>query len=93
MVYYREKDRKNGAGKYLMKDMGFERNEVKNELSPFDCLEDGGWPCSCKIYEYIIYGINRKQSPKKQTESEKRRRAKRDKNVRINSRKNLKTIV
>ena len=93
MVYYREKDRKNGAGKYLMKDMGFERNEVRNELKPFNCLEDGGWPCSCKVYEYIIYGINRKSTTTKQTSKQKRARAKREKNIRINSRKNLKTIV
>lgn len=55
MIYFREKKRDNGAGDILRK-MGFVRNEVKNDLRPFECNIDGN-PCHCPVYEYVAYNI------------------------------------
>lgn len=65
MIYMREKDRKNGAGKYLEK-LGFFKSRVKNDLEEFDCNIDG-WPCKCNVYEYSTYNINRKKKKSSKT--------------------------
>lgn len=86
MVYYREKDRRNAVGKHLQAKMGFTRCEVKNELLPFSCKVDRGWPCSCKVYEYTIYNV--KSTKAKSTKTAKRRR----KNLRANKSRDLHII-
>lgn len=57
LIYYREKDRKHSAGKYL-KELGFKDTQLKNKLKEFDCLVDGGHPCTCKVTEYCGYKFN-----------------------------------
>lgn len=68
MIYFCEKDRKNGAGKYL-KLLGFHDDLVKNRLKPFHCLQCGGGdPCTCHVHEYYIYGVKRRShKPKRKT--------------------------
>lgn len=61
LVYYREKERRNSAGEYLLEKLGFIGSSVKNELKPFKCLRDGGNPCKCKVNEYIAYQTTRKK--------------------------------
>ena len=53
IVYYKEKDRDNKVGEYLTSKLNFQESQVKNTLKEFDCLRDGGHPCTCKVYEYV----------------------------------------
>lgn len=57
LIYYREKERKKDVGKYL-KELGFKPNKLENNLKPFNCLIDGGHPCTCRINEYCGYRFN-----------------------------------
>lgn len=63
IVYYREKERKNSAGEFLVEKLDFLDGTVKNELAPFECLIDG-YPCKCKVKEYIAYQATRKRGKK-----------------------------
>lgn len=62
MIYMREKDRKNAAGRYL-EMLGFFKSKIKNELEEFDCNVDG-WPCHCNVFEYTSYNIAEKKPRK-----------------------------
>lgn len=56
MIYYREKERPDAAGKFIKGLRGFKEKEIVNSLKPFNCLIDG-MPCQCKVYEYTCYNI------------------------------------
>jgi hypothetical protein len=61
MVYYFEKDRKNGVGKYL-ELIGFQTQRIANKMKPFDCLQCGNpLKCQCKVSEYYVYGVGKRK--------------------------------
>lgn len=76
MIYFSEKSRKNGAGKYL-KLLGFHEDRVKNKLRPFHCMACGGGdPCVCPVYEYYIYGVKKRKKATKPVAQQRKAPAK-----------------